>query len=590
MLIVVGRLFFLQVFDFQHFDSLSENNRISIKPLPPKRGLIFDRNGVLLAENIPSFTLELTPENIPDLNKTLVRLKDIFSFNDEKLKEIHKTLRKHRKFENIPVLFKLSPEQIARFSVQQHLFPGVQISPILIRSYPQKEQMAHVLGYVGRLSSEDLMRVDASNYKGTYYIGKSGLEKTFETLLHGTVGIEKSETNVAGRPVRLLEKIRATPGKNLYTTIDMDVQQVAREALGDQSGAVVAIQPDTGAVIAMVSQPSYDPNQFVIGIDEKSYSALSQSKKKPLVNRAVSGQYPPGSTLKPLIGLAGLEQKKITPTSSVYCPGWYQLEGHEHKYRDWKRWGHGQTNLRKAIVESCDVFFYDLAVSMGVDSFSTYLQQFGLGHRTGIELTGEAAGNMPTRAWKKAVYRQPWYPGETVIAGIGQGFMLTTPLQLAMSTAALASRGKVMQPTLVYATEDPLKRILDLEQPKTIRHINLKNNRNWDVIFHAMRQVISSPYGTAHNVTRFARHRMAGKTGTAQVFSLGEEEEYNAKDLKRSLRDHALFVGFSPPKKPRIAIAVLVEHAAHGGGSIAAPIAQKVIDSYLDKYEEQSTP
>ena len=586
LLTIAGRLFYLQVLDYQHFETQAENNRVTIKPLPPQRGLIYDRNGVVLAQNIPSFSLELTPENVPDLNDTLNRLKPIFSLSDEDIDEINKTIRKRRSFENIPLLLRLKDQEIAAFSVQQHRFPGVEIKPILIREYPWKNLVSHVLGYVGRISVNDLKTINTSNYKGTSYIGKSGIEKTFESILHGTVGIEKSESNVAGRPIRVLEKVRAIPGKSLYTTIDIDVQKKAREILGKEHGAIVLIRPNSGEIIAMVSTPDYDPNLFVTGIDKKTYRELIQAKVRPLVNRAVSGQYPPGSTVKPLVGLAGLEKNKIHPYSSIYCPGWYQLEGHTHKYRDWKRYGHGKTNLRKAIVESCDVFFYDLAVAMGIDSFSGFLKQFGLGEKTGIELLGEAKGNLPTREWKKSTYRQPWYPGETVIAGIGQGFMLATPLQLAMSTAAIASRGKVFRPTLLYAYGDPISKKLDIASPQKIRHLTLKNTEHWNVIINAMRQVVSSSHGTANHATRFAKHKMAGKTGTAQVYSLGEEEKYNASNLKKSLRDHALFVGFAPVKDPQIAIAVVVEHAASGGGSTAAPIAQRLIDFYLDKYDQ----
>jgi penicillin-binding protein 2 len=579
---LLGRLFWLQVISHAHYTALSEDNRVSIVPIAPTRGLIYDRNGVLLAQNIPSRTLELVPEHIPDLKATLAQLRKLIHITDDEIDRFNDLRKKKRRFEGIPLRFRLSDSEAARIAVNLDHMPGVEITAELMRHYPQGKLASHAIGYVARINEEELASLDASRYAATKNIGKVGVERSYEDELHGEVGYQRVETNAAGRIVDVLERTLPIPGKNLYLTLDARVQMVAEQAFGDNDGALVAINPNNGEVIAFVSMPTYDPNLFVNGIDSKTYAALSKSPDRPLFNRALQGQYPPGSTIKPFMGLAGLEYKVITPESSIVCPGYYMLKGDNHRYRDWKKGGHGETDLNKAIVQSCDVYFYDLAQSLKIDHISEFLGRFGVGHPTGIDIRGEENGLLPSKAWKRRVHHLPWFPGETLITGIGQGFTLITPLQLAEMTAELGSRGKRYTPHIVRGIVEPGDNKLVVHQAAPQKAITMNNPQDWQTIINAMIQVVFGPHGTARRIRPGLKYKVAGKTGTAQVFGIKQDEESDndLSKIPKKLRDHALFIAFAPAAAPKIAVAVVVEHGGHGG-SAAAPIARKVMDAYL---------
>jgi len=579
---LISRLFYLQVLSHAHYTALSEDNRVSIVPIAPTRGLIYDRNGVLLAQNIPSRTLELVPEHIPDLKATLKKLRDLIHITDDEIDRFNDLRKKKRRFEGIPLRFRLSDSEAARISVHLDQLPGVEITAELMRHYPQGQLASHAIGYVARINEEELTNLDASRYAATKNIGKTGVERSYEDELHGEVGYQRVETNAAGRIVDVLERTLPIPGKNLYLTLDARVQLVAEQAFKGNDGALVAIDPNNGEVLAFVSMPTYDPNLFVNGIDQKTYDALNKSTERPLFNRALQGQYPPGSTIKPFLGLAGLEYKLITPGTDINCPGYYMLKNDDHKYRDWKKTGHGETNLSKAIVQSCDVYFYELSMALKIDRMSEFLGNFGMGRPTGIDLRGEEEGILPSKEWKRRVHRLPWFPGETLITGIGQGFTLVTPLQLAEMTAELSSRGKRYTPHIVRGVVEPgdNKLVVHQSSPKNI--LQMDNPQNWQTIIQAMTQVVTGIHGTARGISHDLKYKIAGKTGTAQVFGIkqNEEGEDDLSKIPKKLRDHALFIAFAPADAPKIAVAVIVEHGGHGG-STAAPIARKVMDAYL---------
>ena len=577
--LVIARLIYLQIISHEHFATLSEKNRVNIVPVAPTRGLIYDRNGVLLAQNVPSFSLEIIPEQTDDLEATLKGLGKLIPISDDDLDNFRTRLEQHHPFESIPLRFRLSDEEVARFAVNRYRFPGVEIQARLSRDYPFGKTASHLLGYVGRINVDELETLDPSNYAGTTHVGKVGVEKSYEDLLHGTVGYEHDETNARGRVLRVLQRIPPVPGENLYLTIDMNLQQAAEDALQGKRGALVAINPKTGEVLAMASVPGVDPNLFVNGISSADYKALQDDPDQPLFNRFLSGQYPPGSTIKPLLALAGLELKAITPTSTLYCPGYYSLPGDSHRYRDWKKEGHGTMNVSSAIVHSCDVYFYQLARTLGIDRMYTYLSYFGFGKKTGIDLPGEQAGLLPSREWKRASRQQAWFPGETLITGIGQGYTLVTPLQLAEAAAILANRGTLIRPHVLYARQrgsGPR-----VEEPGEARgHVPVADPSNWDTVTAAMVDVVNTPQGTAYGIGRNAPYRIAGKTGTAQVFGVKQGEKYRPEELAERLLDHALFMAFAPAEDPEIAVAVIVENGGHGG-SAAAPVARAVMDRYF---------
>ena len=585
LLVLLSRLLYLQVLSHEHFTTLSEDNRVKLQPIPPNRGLIFDRNGILLAENLPSYRLEITPEQIDDMGATLDALEGILEIRDIDRSRFEKLRKRKPRFEAVPLLFHLSDAEVARFSVNRHRFPGVDITAGLARHYPLGEQAVHALGYVGRIDEQALKNLDTSNYRGTTHIGKIGIEKTYEDLLHGKVGLQQVETTAQGRVLRVLNRTPPVSGHNLYLTLDSRVQAAAEQAFGDFAGSAIAMDPNNGDILAFVSMPTYDPNPFVNGIDYAAYAALRENDKEPLFNRALRGQYPPGSTVKPFMGLAGLEQGITGSHSSTYCPGFYMLPGNSRKFRDWKRTGHGTVDLNKSIVQSCDVFFYDLALSLGIDGIHEYLQHFGFGRKTGIDILGELPGLLPSREWKRQRRDQPWFPGETIITGIGQGFFLTTPTQLAVATAALANGGRILQPNLVLAEQEANSNELSPHHPRLVENITIGNQAHWDHVVQAMTDVVHSARGTARSIGADSPYRIAGKTGTAQVYGLKEEEKYDAEAIDEKLRDHALFIAFAPVEQPSIVVAVVVEHGG-GGGSVAAPIGRTILDAYLQETSE----
>lgn len=578
--VLIVRLFYLQVVEHDTYTTLSHNNRVNIEPIGPTRGLIYDRNGVLLAENRPTFSLEIVPERMEDLEGALERLAKLIPIEESDLARFERGLHQKRRFEGVPLRVRLSEEEVARFAANRHLFPGVEIEARLTRHYPLGALTAHALGFVGRINERELQRIDPSNYAATQHIGKVGVEKHYEALLHGTVGYQQVETNARGRVLRVLERTPPVPGSNLYLSLDSGLQQVATAALGENRGAIVALDVRTGAVLALVSTPAYDTNLFVNGIDPETYKALQESPDQPLFNRSVRGQYPPGSTIKPFIALTGLEYGVTTPEFAIFDPGWYQLKGDSHKYRDWKRWGHGLTDMRKAIVESCDTYFYDLGFKLGIDRMHEFLSGFSLGQETGIDMDEELPGLLPSRTWKRGARGQPWYPGETLITAIGQGFMLTTPLQLANATATLASRGRGMTPRLAHAIQDPAGET-HVQPPRPHPPLTLRNPAHWDTVVAAMEAVVRSSRGTARRIGGDAPYPIAGKTGTSQVFGIKQDEKYVEEEVALRLRDHALFVGFAPVADPRIAVAVIVENGGHGS-SAAAPLARAVMDYYME--------
>ncbi len=576
------RLAGLQITQHEHFTTRSKENRVKILPLPPPRGLIFSRDGVLLAENIPTFSLEVVPELAGDLDELIVKINSVIGLDDDEIQRFKKEVKRKRKFEKTPLKLKLSEEEIARFSVNQFLFPGVTIATRLVRYYPHGQDFVHMLGYVGRINEKEVKRIDKANYSASSYIGKTGIERSYEPQLHGQVGYQQVEINAQGRIIQVLKREPPLPGHDLYLTIDTKLQSIAAKALGERRGAVVAIDPNTGAVLAMVSYPGYDPNWFVNGISSDRYQTLSQSVDRPLFNRALQGQYPPGSTFKPFIAMAGLFFGVRDEHDQSSCPGWFSLPGGQHRYRCWNKSGHGGVNLQRSIIESCDIYFYELAKDLGIDRIHDYLKGFGFGKVTGVDLAGEAQGLLPSKEWKLKAKETSWYPGETLITGIGQGYMLTTPFQLASATATLSMNGKRVIPRLVGQTEDPATGksgdLLSETPQKTVE----ANEEDWELVSQAMRDVVLGQRGTARKIGMGASYEFAGKTGTSQVFGLKQIAEDNmAKDqIPEHLRDHALFIAFAPLKNPVIAVAVVVENGGSGGRA-AGPVARQLLDYYM---------
>ena len=576
--VIAGRLYQLQVVEHSHFKTLSQDNRLKLEPIPPVRGLIYDRKGRLLANNRPAYNLEIIPEQVPNLDQTIEQLSHLITLSERDIDRFHSLRKRSRRFESLPIRVNLSDEDAAKFSVESHRFPGVGVRAHLLREYPYGDISAHVLGYVGRISLKDIEKLDEANYSGTTHVGKIGLERSYEDTLHGTVGNQQVEVNSVGRIARVVKQEAPVNGQDIHLHLDIDLQKIAIDSLGEFNGAVIVMDVIDGGILAMASNPSFDPNLFVEGISTKEYSALQQDENRPLYDRALKGVYPPGSTVKPFVGLAGLETGSIHYHDNIYCPGHFKLPNHSHKYRDWKKTGHGAMDLKGAITQSCDVYYYKLASDMGVDSLSKYLEQFGFGEKTGIDLIGEASGILPSRDWKRAARNQPWYAGETVIMGIGQGYFLTSPLQLATATAAFANKGDRLTPRLVKNMTDA-KNNSELTVDAEHHPVSISNKRNWTEVHYAMVNVTEGKRGTAKRI-RTPLYRIAGKTGTAQVFSVKQNEEYDEEKIAKKFRDHALFVAYAPADAPQIAVAVIVENGGHGG-STAAPIARKLMDAYL---------
>lgn len=586
--VVVGRLVWLQVIQYDYYADLSQGNRVRIEPLPPDRGVIFDRKGRVLAENTPAYQLELTREQVPDLGATLQQLVAFGLLEPDDVTRVRRLVDSRRPFEGVPIRVTLTDEEIGRFAVHQHELPGLELRTRLARYYPQGGLAVHALGYVGTISEEDLKRIEPEAYSGTGVIGKTGLESSYEAELHGQGGSREVIVNAEGRSVASartgaeLRIKRPRAGNDLHLSLDIELTRVAEEALGDRRGSVVALDPWTGDVLALVSKPTFDPNKFARGITGQEYRDLVNDLDRPLFNRAVRGTYPPGSTIKPLMALAGLEYGVVAPTDTRFCPGYFRLPGSTHRYRDWKKEGHGTVDMHKAVMTSCDVYFYNLAVTLGIQRMHDSMIRMGFGELTGIDVDGERPGIMPSPAWKQQAFKrrelQVWFPGETVITGIGQGYWTVTPLQLAHATALLATRGKQFKPRLVTAVRDAASGELRPRAPVRLPDVTLQDAGSWEIIVDAMVAVTQG--GTASRAARGATYTIAGKTGTAQVYSVRQGEKYNEKTVSDRLRDHALFVAFAPADAPKLAVAVLVENGGHGSDA-AAPIARKIFDAFL---------
>ncbi|KTD18497.1 penicillin-binding protein 2 [Legionella lansingensis] len=576
--ILVLRLAYLQVSQYKRYQTLSLKNQMSIIPIAPPRGIILDRNGVVLAENIPVYVLETIPERVKDMPQTLKRLQKLLpSITEDDLENFHRTRKQNRSFVPIPLKLKLTQEEVAIFASNQYQFPGVNIKARLMRFYPLGEVMAHVLGYVGRINVQELRQVDPTNYRATNFIGKAGIERFYENILHGEVGYQQVETDVSGRTLRIINKQNPISGEKLYLTVDSRLQRAAYEALANKRGAVVAINTKNGDILAMVSSPSFDPNIFVNGITASDYQKLVNAKERPLYNRAVRGLYPPASTIKPFMGLAGLEKGVIDARYSIYDPGWFRLPGVSHAYRDWKKTGHGVINLKRAITVSCDTYFYQLGHKMGISAIEDMLVKFGFGQLTHVDLNEEAPGLVPSKRWKAQTKGVAWYPGDTVITSIGQGFMLVSPLQLANATASLSQKGRRFRPHLLLKSVQSDKGETHVYQVLEEYPMRLKDENYWDIVAEGMRAVITSNEGTGYRFGRNAPYSVAAKTGTAQVFGGRQYEKTRYEDIPEYLRDNSLFIAFAPVEDPEIAIAVIVEN-----DFAASNVARKVLDAYFE--------
>ncbi len=583
LLAVATRLFYLQIINHSHYVTLAEGNRLRTEPVTPPRGLIYDRNGVLLAENQPSYELDIVPEQVPDLQATIAALSKIVDIRPQDVKQFYDLLKTKKPFQPLPLRTTLSDTEVARFAVDRQDFPGVDIRATLARYYPLGQITAHVVGYTGIISPGELANLDPAEYTNTSQVGKIGIEGSYESLLHGSMGTRQVETDAQGRVVRVVSYTPPVPGSNLYLSIDVRLQVAAEKALADYNGAVVAINPRNGEVLALVSTPTFDPNQFIGGISPNDFAKLNTSPSQPLFNRALRGQYPPGSTIKPFLALAALNYGVVNPFKDLLCPGYFYLPSNPNPYRDWKRGGHGEIDLPNAITQSCDVYFYTVALKLGIDRIHEYLTtQLGFGEPTGIDLMGERDGVVPSPEWKRKILHAPWYLGDLVIVGIGQGYLLVTPLQLADGVAAISMHGERFVPHLLHAIGNPLSGVISDTTPRTLPAVQESDPNAWKIVVQAMKNVVATWQGTAHSIGVGAQYSIAGKTGTAQVYRkrLGIFGEQDESDIPWQLRDNAVFIAFAPVDNPRIAVAVVAEHGG-GGASTAAPIARKVMDAYL---------
>lgn len=585
-LVMIGllamRLIDLQLLRHDYYSTRADDNRMRLTPIAPVRGLIYDRNGALIAQNLPSFVLDITPERVGNLADTIERLKAYIHISDQDIARFKDRMRKGPRYRSVTLRSNLSAEEVARYQLNRFDFEGVEVNAGLVRDYPLGESAAHVIGYVGGISEADYAKLDPADYEGLSQIGKAGVERSHEDQLRGAPGAKIVEANAAGRPLRELESRPGNSGQNLILALDAQLQLVAEKALGDLDGAVVAIDPRNGEILALVSKPGYDPKLFVEGIDARSYRELLEDKSRPLYNRALLGTYPPGSTIKPFMATAALNFKTVTPDTAVYCSGSMTLPGSSRKYRCHKRQGHGTVNLDSAIAKSCDIYFYQAAQNLGIDRIDEILGQFGFGKPTGIDVPNEKGGLLPSKEWKRRTYRQPWFPGETLSLGIGQGYLTTTPLQLAQATARLAMRGAGFKPHVVHAVADPATGAVAGIAPEPLPPLTGQSAELQERVIHSMELVTMFPGGTAYRAFKDAPYTSAGKTGTAQVASLKQDEKVapTFESTPKHLRDHALFIAFAPVDAPRIAVAVIAEHAGHGG-SVAAPVARQVLDQYL---------
>ena len=578
-LLLAGRFFYLQVVRHGELYTLAEANRIAIVPVVPNRGVVVDRNGVLLAHNYSAYTLEVQPDRIGNLERLIDELATVVEITPRDRRRFRRLLEESKSIGSLPVRTRLSDEEIARFAAVRYRFPGVEINARLFRQYPQGEVFSHVVGHIGRINQREVEQLQAeglsANYRGTDYIGKTGLEQNYERILHGTTGVEEVEVDSGGRPVRTLSRTPSVSGNNLVLNLDARLQEVAYHAFGDNRGALVAIDPSTGGVLAFVSKPGFDPNLFVDGIDSLNWNELNTSPDKPLVNRALSGTYPPGSTFKPYMALAGLAYGKRTPQQTIRDPGYFMFGGHQ--FRDSHAGGHGIVDMHKSIVKSSDTYYYMLANDLGIDAIARFMAQFGFGKPTGIDLAGEAAGVLPSQEWKMRRFNQKWYAGETISIGIGQGYNAYTPLQLAQAVAMLANGGVAYAPQIVSAVEDFRTRERTAVEMRRLRALELKRE-HLAVVRDALVDV--NKEGTAARSFAGAPYVSAGKTGTAQVIGIKQGEKYVESKVQEELRDHSLFIAYAPAENPRIALAVIVENAGFGART-AAPLARKLLDYYL---------
>lgn len=586
LLVVVSNLYYLQVKHYEDYQTRSNGNRIKVLPVAPNRGLIYDRNGVLLAENKPVYSLEIVPEEVKSLENTLTFLQALMGINEEEIASFKRALKGQRRFKPVALRSGLTDEDVAIFASRAHRFPGVSIEARLARHYPFANTLTHVLGYVAKINKQDLLKIQEAgleaNYAATYDIGKLGIEKYHEDSLHGSVGYQQVEVNSQGRIIRTLSVEPPVPGKDIVLNIDVRLQAAAQDALGDYRGTIVVSSSQTGGILAMYSNPSYDPNLFVHGISRTNYSALLNSPDRPLINRATQGQYPPASTIKPHVGLLGLESQTITPEFTIKDSGRYQLPNVSHVWRDWKKWGHGEVNLSKAIEVSCDTFYYELAYKLGIDKISDYMAKFGFGDYTGIDLYEESDANLPSRGWKRRRFNQPWYIGDTIPIGIGQSYWTATPIQLVHATNSLINAGKRTIPQILRGYRTDASEV-SLEAEKTLRPIDIVDMENWQIILNAMYDTVNGEQGTARAAFKDAAYSSAGKSGTAQLFSVAQDEEYDEDNVAERLRDNAMYVGFAPFEAPEITVMVVVENAG-GGSSNAAPLARDIMDTYFNFY------
>jgi penicillin-binding protein 2 len=580
--LLAARFFYLQVVQYDFYHTKAEDNRISIVPIAPNRGLILDRNGVVLARNYSAYTLEIMPGRVRDIERTVNELAEVVDIQPKDRTRFRKLLQELRNAESIPIRTRLSDEEVARFAANRFRFPGVEIRARLFRQYPHGDLASHVIGYIGRINQAEQEKLEedglAANYRGTDFIGKNGIEASYQQELHGTTGIEQVEIDAAGRGIRTLSRNSPQSGNNLTLTLDIKLQEVAEAAFGDRRGALVAIDPASGGVLALVSKPGFDPNLFVDGIDAASWEALNNSPDRPLNNRALAGQYPPGSTFKPFMALAALELGKRSPSHTIHDPGFFSLPGVSHRWRDWKAGGHGAVDMHRSIVISCDTYYYGLGNELGIDNIHRLVGQLGFGAKTGVDIDGEKPGLLPSSDWKMKRYGQKWFAGDTISVAIGQGYNLATPMQLAQATAVLAANGIGNRPHLVQRIDSSRTGEVRLVEPKPERTVNFKL-AHFELVKRAMVDV-TRPGGTAARAGAGAPYTFGGKTGTAQVVAMKQGEKYDEKRVAERHRDHALFIAFAPAESAKIALAILVENGGHGS-SAAAPIARSVLDFFL---------
>ncbi|MGL1011852.1 penicillin-binding protein 2 [Vibrio vulnificus] len=587
--VLVTNLYNIQVNQYQDYKTRSNDNRIKVVPIAPNRGLIYDRNGVLLAENRPVFDLEITPEKVKNMDATITQLQTLFEITPEQIERFHRERKRTRRFKSVPILSQLTEKQVAVFSVNQYRFPGVEVSGTLKRYYPYGEILTHVIGYVSRINDRDMQRLSdegkEANYQATRDIGKLGIEKFYEDMLHGTAGYQEVEVNSRGRVIRTLKFVPPVPGKDIVLNIDIKLQTYVHQLLDGRRGSAIVLDPKDNGILAMVSSPSYDPNAFVHGISGKGYSDLLNDKNRPLVNRSTLGIYPPASTVKPFIAVSALQEGVVTPNTTRNDPGYWRIPNSDTRpFRDWLRWGHGRVNLVQSIEESVDTFFYQIAYDMGIDRLSNWMSMFGFGDYTGIDIFEESRANMPTRDWKMSRHKTPWYKGDTIPVGIGQGYWTATPMQIAKATSVLVNEGNVTAPHLLRATIENGEAFDSRELSDYVTYPPIQNvpDRYWNLAKEGMRLVNHGKKGTARRSFTGMSYMTAGKSGTAQVFGLAEDQEYNADELAEHLRDHALFTGFAPFDDPKIIVTIVLENAG-GGSSNGAPVARRIFDKALAK-------